>query len=72
MNWIDRYILQKHLSQKYHKVNTMPESAIDNWILSRLKIEANIINSINTAEIEKQIAEATEKAITKEIKKIFK
>lgn len=72
MNWIDRYILQKHLSQKYYKVNMTPESALDNWILSRLRMQANIQNSIISADIEKQIAEAAEKTITKEIEKIFK
>lgn len=72
MNWLDRYILQKHLSQKYYKVNMTPESELDNWILSRLRMEANITNSIISAEIEKQIAEAAEKTITKEIEKIFK
>ena len=72
MNWLDRYILQKNLSQKYYKVNMIPENELDNWILSRLRMKANIENSIISADMEKQIVETAEKVIVNELQKIFK
>ena len=72
MNWFDRYILQKNLSQKYYKVNMIPENELDNWILSRLRMKANIENSIISADMEKQIVETAEKVIVNELQKIFK